>query len=432
MAMEMTSTYSGHFRQVRKMLEWLLATVFLIGCAASSGGHSPIIAQSAAKVPVLARILNFPSGQKNIGQVVFLVEINYTDLQFIKINGTYSAKVEYTFSLGDTQNPDADYLIDDIREISVDTFAETVEKQKVMRITEHLNVPVGEYKAQIVVADKNANGRGYIEHALTVRDLASEFTLTEPFLAWDSLSTFQPEKLIPLRTSDFERDFYAGVLVGGVDTTQTLALAYKLIDTKDSILFERSVLVRPGKHSILFSLPIPSDKLSLGFTKLQILCRQGEQTIASNLRIRSNFGYRPGKVRNFQKLIGPMRLIMSKKEHDELVNASPERQIELFNAFWKRRNPEASSDGSNQLLEEFYRRVEVANVRFSWAGSEGYRTDRGRIYILYGPPDSMQNTQRVGATTNYEIWTYIDLGRRFVFIDKYNDGHYQLLSDNGP
>jgi GWxTD domain-containing protein len=205
---------------------------------------------------------------------------------------------------------------------------------------------------------------------------------------------------------------------------------YKLQDNKNESLFERSVAVIPGKPSVLFSLPVPHEKLSLGTTALKIVARHREQSIASSLNIRANFGYHPKRVQNFTILIGPMRFIMSKNEYEELVNATPERQSEIFNAYWGQRNPNPGA-GSNPLLEEFYYRVETANARFGWAGGEGFETDRGRIMIKYGSPDAVQNTSRPGSTIAYEIWTYYEPGRRFIFVDKYNDGNYQLLSGSG-
>ncbi|MFQ5629544.1 MAG: GWxTD domain-containing protein, partial [bacterium] len=177
-------------------------------------------------------------------------------------------------------------------------------------------------------------------------------------------------------------------------------------------------------------LPIPHQKLSLGTTTLKIIARHKDQNIASSLSIRSNFGYRPRSFKNFTILIGPMRFIMPKNEYEELVNATSEKQAELFNTYWRQRNPNSNSE-NNPLLEEFYYRVEMANARFGWTGGDGYATDRGHTIIRYGPPDAVQNTRRPGSTISYEIWSYYDLGRRFVFIDKYNDGNYQLLSDSG-
>ena len=53
--------------------------------------------------------------------------------------------------------------------------------------------------------------------------------------------------------------------------------------------------------------------------------------------------------------------------------------------FWERRNPNPGSP-ENEFKEEYYRRIAYANEHYA-SGIQGWRTDRGRIYIMYGPPD---------------------------------------------
>lgn len=399
-------------------------------CSSTPGQNTPVIGNDIQRLPIIARVINFPAGKQNEGRIIFIVEIKYADLQFVTSSKGFESGVDYTFNLTEAEKPEKKQVIDSSQDISVATYRETIDKNKVLRITESFDVPVGNYIASVLVTGKNANSRGTLSHEVEARDFISNFTITEPFLTWDSVHTFQSEKLIPFNTANFERDFYAFVVIGGLDTTQTLSLVYKLQDNKNESLFERSVSVIPKKSSVLFSLPVPHEKLSLGTTALKIIARHQEQNVASSLNIRANFGYRPKRVKNFTNLIGPMRFIMSNKEYDELVNASSDKQTEIFNAYWAGRNPNPKSE-SNPLLEEFYYRVEMANARFSWSSGDGFESDRGRIMIKYGVPDAVQNTNRAGSTIAYEIWTYYDLGRRFIFIDKYNDGNYQLLSDSG-
>lgn len=399
-------------------------------CSGSTSALSPIQEQNAPRLPLIARVLNFPSGQLNKGRVVILAEVNYTDLVFVRNGDRYTARIEYSFSLSRMDDPRDKHVIDRSLEITVFSFAETTDRKRVARITEELDVPTGKYAASLLVLDKNADSRGFLSHTVDVHDMLSQLSMTEPLLVWDSVHALQSDKLIPFSMSTFDKNFFAFVMLSGLDTTQTVTLVYKLQDNREQELFERSVTVQPQKRIIIFSLPVPHKKLSLGTTTLKVLARHKDQNVSRSLNIRANFGYQPSKITDISVLIGPMRYVMDKKEYDRLANAPPDSQLRLFNAFWEKRNPRPGSE-TNPLLEEFYYRVETANARFGWAGGEGYLTDRGRILIIYGPPDSVQNTRRPGSAVAYEIWTYHELGRRFVFIDKYNDGNYQLLTDTG-
>ena len=97
--------------------------------------------------------------------------------------------------------------------------------------------------------------------------------------------------------------------------------------------------------------------------------------------------------------------------------ATDEERDQFIEQFWQRRNPTPDSQ-ENEYKEEHYRRIAYANEHFA-AGMPGWRTDRGRIYIVWGPADEIDahpaggNYQRDiseggGSTSTYpfERWRY--------------------------
>jgi GWxTD domain-containing protein len=66
-----------------------------------------------------------------------------------------------------------------------------------------------------------------------------------------------------------------------------------------------------------------------------------------------------------------------------------EEREQYIEAFWQRRNPDQDSP-ENTFKEEHYRRIAYANEHFG-AGTQGWRTDRGRMYIMWGPPTSKES-----------------------------------------
>jgi len=96
------------------------------------------------------------------------------------------------------------------------------------------------------------------------------------------------------------------------------------------------------------------------------------------------------------------------------TNEEREQFIEIF---WNRRNPEPESP-TNAFSEEHYRRLAYADEHFA-SGIPGRKTDRGRIYLIWGRPDEMEShpaggtydrplEQGGGSTTTYpwELWRY--------------------------
>jgi GWxTD domain-containing protein len=115
--------------------------------------------------------------------------------------------------------------------------------------------------------------------------------------------------------------------------------------------------------------------------------------------------------------------------------------------FWERRNPNPGSP-ENEFKEEYYRRIAYANEHYA-SGIQGWRTDRGRIYIMYGPPDENDSHPSGGSylrpqeegggetsTYPFEQWRYryIDgIGTNIIleFVDPTMTGEYHLTMDPG-
>jgi GWxTD domain-containing protein len=136
--------------------------------------------------------------------------------------------------------------------------------------------------------------------------------------------------------------------------------------------------------------------------------------------------------------------LISDEERAEYKGLKTDQQRDMFvEDFWERRNQNPGST-ENRFKEEHYRRLVYVNEQFA-ADVPGYRTDRGRIYILYGPPDERE--QHPGSTdigipasapptVRYpsDVWRYRfidDIGWDvvFEFIDYCRCGKYQLRED---
>ncbi|HEX2694502.1 MAG TPA: GWxTD domain-containing protein [Acidobacteriota bacterium] len=110
----------------------------------------------------------------------------------------------------------------------------------------------------------------------------------------------------------------------------------------------------------------------------------------------------------------------------------------FIESFWKKRDPDPSTP-ENEAKLEYYRRNAQANRLFSTSGISGWRTDRGRIYILLGAPKEVQRdfgSQGSGLSAFLgpkETWQYWDLpnpklpyNMEFVFVDRFGTGSYVL------
>src|ERR1700746_2450398 len=75
--------------------------------------------------------------------------------------------------------------------------------------------------------------------------------------------------------------------------------------------------------------------------------------------------------------------------------ANDDERERFIEEFWRRRDPDPDTD-ENEYREEYYERIAYANEHFA-SGIPGWKTDRGRIYIMYGKPDEKESHPAGGA-----------------------------------
>ena len=122
--------------------------------------------------------------------------------------------------------------------------------------------------------------------------------------------------------------------------------------------------------------------------------------------------------------------------------ATDDERERFIEEFWRRRDPDPDTD-ENEFREEYYERIAYANEHFA-SGIPGWKTDRGRIWIMYGKPDETEthpsggSYQREpqeggGSTTTYpfERWFYrylpgVGSGVEIEFVDPTGSGEYRI------
>src|SRR5713226_1577367 len=138
--------------------------------------------------------------------------------------------------------------------------------------------------------------------------------------------------------------------------------------------------------------------------------------------------------------------IIQPEERTAFLQLSTNEEREQFiEQFWQRRNPNPDL-AENSFKEEHYRRIAYANERFA-SGIPGWKTDRGRIYIIWGPADEIEShpsggsydrppEEGGGSTSTYpfEKWRYRYLegiGNDVIleFVDPSGSGEYRLTMD---
>ncbi len=121
------------------------------------------------------------------------------------------------------------------------------------------------------------------------------------------------------------------------------------------------------------------------------------------------------------------RLLMTKQEEEVFLNLpDAESRKKFIKEFWDIRDPNPYTE-ENEYKEEIERRFEFASRRFKEGGRPGWDSDRGRIFILLGPPDNIREYPMLsGYYKGVIVWLYGNYQLAVRFVDKIGDGVYEL------
>ncbi len=129
--------------------------------------------------------------------------------------------------------------------------------------------------------------------------------------------------------------------------------------------------------------------------------------------------------------IRQLDFIASSQVISEINSGDRATRERKFRTFWATQDPTPGTE-YNELMAEYYRRIDHAFFTFGVGSLVGWRTDRGRIYILYGEPARVERILPPNAPAREE-WYYTDprqpdSGRKFTFLDRKGNGLFELLN----
>ena len=164
---------------------------------------------------------------------------------------------------------------------------------------------------------------------------------------------------------------------------------------------------------------------SAGGKKL-MLKKEGLYLVQEDTLSAKGFSFRVGnssypKVTRIEDLAAPVVYVSTKDEYDQLVSAQNDKA--KFDKVII--GMTTSTDRARTFMRGYFRRVDLANQYFT-SYKEGWKTDQGMIYIIFGLPDEISKDE------GKEIWYFKSTGTRFTFIKSgsvYDPDYYVLLRD---
>jgi GWxTD domain-containing protein len=294
----------------------------------------------------------------------------------------------------------------------------------------------GQYEAEVVLRESSAGKQNRLSWKIDVPDYAHlplslsslwvaecpqplPDTICVPPRGW-MLSHRYGEPLGPLCVvGEVYRSAAARAAAAASDSVR---LTWRILGNRGEEVRKGALAVEPGSR-VPFRFRPDLSSLWLGSYTLELVATAGRNQARRRMEFRMDETVSSVES-DLSQSIEILSLVASSDELREIKDASPTMRKDAWSRFWKRHDPTPETP-ENEFKEEFFARVDYANEHYSVLGP-GWRTDRGRTYIRYGPPDQVESYPINIDGPPYEIWTYHKLGRSFVFVDYDGFGRYEL------
>jgi GWxTD domain-containing protein len=310
--------------------------------------------------------------------------------------------------------------------VRVPSFQETQRPDESVIFQQVLTVAPDVYTIDISVRDRNSPNAGHVEAPITVPprtgpavSMPVAVYQAQPRTSLDSAPSLVLNPRNAVRYGSDTLRFYieAYQLAPGASVVLTATDGASHVAWTDTVTVDSTAPVRG------FVVSVPPDRLSIGRYDLHLM--QAGTVIASEpfvVTFSDQFA-----VANIEDIISLLRYFPKRDSLRAILQLPPEERSAAWQRFYHASDPNPATP-ENEAIEDYLRRVQVANERFRDEGIAGWLTDRGEVFIGLGDPSEIidRRTGDMQGGARYIVWNYYDYRLSLTFIDDTGFGHYRL------
>lgn len=381
-------------------------------------------------------VLNFYSSEGTRSRVDIYVEIPLKNMEFKKsktVKNTFVARFDLNI---DVKDKDGNIIYNNVSKEEVNTKETGQEylSQNSQILTRNLFLPPGEYLVAVSVYELGTKKRSEKEREIKVEDFSTPPLSISDVMIVSRLSSNEGKKII---TPDVQRN------VGIVDTFYLFYYVYKnnddaKVDVNCRILDNDKKEVYSKSETIDFTtgvafqnqlfMAVPTADLGYGKYTIEISAASSNykaETASYFENVSPDF---PMPLKDIDQLIEQLQYIAKDDELDHMRDGKTDAEKQKrFLAFWKKKDPSPGTK-RNEVMQEYYSRIMIANKLFSTTYSQGWKSDMGMVYVIFGEPSNIERHPYDMDAKPYEIWDYYDDNKQFVFVDNTGFGDYRLIT----
>ena len=353
------------------------------------------------------------------------ITVPYAELNWSSVPAGYAAGAGFMVELEPVRG---DRLFGDTWEkrLTIQSYAATHSSRSNLIIQRSFEMPPGRYRVRVRVRDIGSDRESEAQDQLVLEDLARvPVGFTDLLLGIvDSSGTWTP---VPTRVFGYNSD-RLGARVMAFDRRpgewpRQVSLHYRVLDDGGNLAFQGDTTLTLTQQAQPLVLRPARGSLFIGDYTLEL------ERVEGKARWRTTRSFEveesgPPRGKEFTQMLEALAYVATSEEVDAMRNLPAEQQAAAWERFWGRRDPTPETP-RNEFFVEFFRRLHYGAQHFQGFGA-GWRSDMGRIYIRYGPPDAVEQHPASAAMAATELWSYNQPYRRFVFVDREGFGRYLL------
>ena len=413
------------------MKKILFVTLFAIALYSSYAQDESNKEKGIIKVKYYQDFLNFRSPKPGITRLDIFLEVPYNEIQFVKKDDLFESKYTATVSVF---AEDKEKLIEEKtwdEKIDVKDFPHTTSPTNFNISIKSFELPPGKYFIRTSIEDKDSRKNFVSTNMFTIRDFSTLPNLSDLMLIAKQTMVGGSNKILPNVTRDIsvQKDGIPLFFELYSDSPCKVILEFYVSDKEKKIIYSDTMArnIDSGKTQMFHNVMVKG--LGLGIYLIGVSLKDtNNKIIATTIKsFQSRWIGVPSVINDLDKAIAQLVYIASSSEKNYIESASDkEEKIKRYLEFWKKKNPNPAEE-DNRVFDEYYRRINYANENFSHY-TEGWRTDRGMVYITLGPPNNIDRHPFDYDSKPYEVWEYYEINQQFVFMDENGFGDYRLLT----
>jgi GWxTD domain-containing protein len=199
-------------------------------------------------------------------------------------------------------------------------------------------------------------------------------------------------------------------------------VSFVVRNDKGSLLWRDSATL--ARRGALFSgiVSVPISAVGVGTAEVSFMRRDGPDSVKAPLFV--SFG-EDIPLMSFEDMLGYLRFFASPSRLDALKSAPTDRRASVWAEFLRATDPIPETP-TNEDMQAYFGRIQIANSQFRMDRNPGWLSDRGMVFVALGEPDQIFErnvnqsitTTQMGSSTRLQIWQYRQYSAQLVFYDE--------------